>query len=84
MGVAVEAKEAEVKDLPILQPGRKRTLFLRSRTIAGADCVRSLISLQALIKNVQELAKEEDKESEAKLREAIKILEGDTFATKSG
>ena len=83
MGVAVEAKEAEVKDLPILQPGRKRTLFLRSRTIAGADCVRSLISLQALIKNVQKLAKEEDKESEAKLREAIEILKGATSSIAS-
>ena len=30
-----------------------------------------------LIKNVQELAKEEEEESEAKLREAIEILEGD-------
>ena len=29
-----------------------------------------------LIKNVQELAKEEGEESEAKLREAIEILEG--------
>ena len=30
-----------------------------------------------LIKNVQELAKEEGEESEAKLREAIEILVGD-------
>ena len=30
-----------------------------------------------LIKNVQELAKEEGEESEAKLKEAIEILEGD-------
>ena len=36
-----------------------------------------MTSLQTLIKNVQELAKEEGKESEANLREAIKILEGD-------
>ena len=34
-------------------------------------------------KNVQELAKEEGEESEAKLREAIEILEGATFATAS-
>ena len=33
-----------------------------------------------LIKNVQKLAKEEGEESEAKLREAIKILEGATSA----
>ena len=35
------------------------------------------MSLQAPIKNVQELAKEEGEESEAKLKEAIKILEKD-------
>ena len=34
------------------------------------------MSLQTLIKNVQELAKEEGEESEAKLREAIEILGG--------
>ena len=34
------------------------------------------MSPQMLIKNVQELAKEEEEESEAKLREAIEILEG--------
>ena len=34
------------------------------------------MSLQMLIKNVQELAKEEGEESEAKLREAIEILKG--------
>ena len=39
------------------------------------------MSLQTLIKNVQELAKEEGEESEAKLKEAIEILEGATFAT---
>ena len=42
------------------------------------------MSLQMLIKNVQELAKEEGEESEAKLREAIETLEGATFATTSG
>ena len=41
------------------------------------------MSLQTLIKNVQELAKEEGEESEAKLREVIEILEGATFATAS-
>ena len=34
------------------------------------------MSLQTLIKNVQELAKEEGEESKAKLRETIKTLEG--------
>ena len=53
---------------------RKRTLLLRPGTVAGADCVRSMMSLQTLIKSVQELAKEEGEESEAKLREAIEIL----------
>ena len=41
------------------------------------------MNLQMLIKNVQELAKEEGEESEVKLREAIEILEGTTFATTS-
>ena len=41
------------------------------------------MSPQMLIKNVQELAKKEGEESEAKLREAIEILEGATFATVS-
>ena len=34
------------------------------------------MSLQMPIKNVQKLANEEGEESEAKLREAIEILEG--------
>ena len=55
---------------------RKSTLFLRPRTIASADRARFLIILQTLAKNVQELAKEEGEESEAKLREVIEILEG--------
>ena len=38
------------------------------------------MSLQTLIKNVQELAKKEGEESEAKLREAIELLEGATSA----
>ena len=41
------------------------------------------MSLQTLIKNVQELVKEEGEESEAKLREAIEILEGATFTIAS-
>ena len=55
---------------------RKRTLLLWPGTVAYADCVKSLMNLQAPIKNVQELAKEGGEESEAKLREAIEILEG--------
>ena len=41
------------------------------------------MSPQMLIKNAQELAKEEGEESEAKLREAIEIFERATFATMS-
>ena len=55
---------------------RKRTLFLRLRIVASADRAKSLMSLQTSTKNVQELAKEEGEESEAKLRGAIEILEG--------
>ena len=62
---------------------RKKTLLLRPGTVVGVDYVRPLMSLQTLIKNVQELAKEEREESEAKLREAIEILEGATFAIAS-
>ena len=59
---------------------RKRTLLLRPGTVAGIDCISLLMSLQTLIKNVQELAKEEGEESEAKLREVIEILERATPA----
>ena len=55
---------------------RKSILFLRPRTVASADRARSLIILQTPTKNVQELAKEEGEESEAKLRGAIEISEG--------
>ena len=56
---------------------RKRTLLLRPGIVAGANCIRSMTSLQTLITNVQELAKEGGEKSEAKLREAIEILLGD-------
>ena len=55
---------------------RKRTLLLRPGTVVSADRVGFLIILQTLAKNVQELAKEEGEESEAKLRGAIEISEG--------
>ena len=55
---------------------RKSTLLLRSRTVASANCTRLLIFLQMPIKNVQELAKEEGEESEAKLRAAIMTSKG--------
>ena len=50
---------------------RKSILFLRPGTVASADRARSLIILQTPTKNVQELAKEEGEENEAKLRGAI-------------
>ena len=62
---------------------RKSILLLRSGTVASANCARSLIILQTLTKNVQELAKEEGEESEAKLKEAIEISEGAVSAIAS-
>ena len=59
---------------------RKSTFLLRPGTVASANRARSLIILQTLTKNVQEFAKEEGKESEAKLRGAIEISEGAIFA----
>ena len=55
---------------------RKSILFLRPGTVASADRARSLVILQTPTKNVQELAKEEGEENEAKLRGAIEMLEG--------
>ena len=83
LDVVAGAKEAESKDFPTFQPARKKTFLLQPGTAGGIDCVRPSMSPQTLIKNVQELAQEEGEESEAKLREAIEILEGATFATTS-
>ena len=55
---------------------RKSTLLLQPGTVASADRARFLIILKTSIKNVQELAKEEGEENEAKLRGAIEISEG--------
>ena len=55
---------------------RKSILLLWSGTVASVDRIRSLIILQTPTKNVQELAKEEGEESEAKLRGAIEISKG--------
>ena len=76
MGIATEAKKMEAKDPHILQPDKKSTLLLRPGTVASVDRAKFLIILKTPIKNVQELAKEEGEESEAKLRGAIEILEG--------
>ena len=65
-----------LKILLFFSQTRKSVLLLRLGTVASVDRVRSLIILQTSTKNVQELAKEEGEESEAKLRGAIEILEG--------
>ena len=68
--------EQRLKILLFFNWTRKSTLPLRLRTVASADRARFLIILQTPTKNVQELAKEEGEESEAKLKEAIEISEG--------
>ena len=69
-------REHRLKILLFFKRTRKSTLLLRLGTVTSADRARFLIILQTLIKNVQELAKEEGEESEAKLRGVIEILEG--------
>ena len=65
-----------LKTLLFFNRTRKSTFLLRPRTIASANHTRFLIILQTPIKNVQELAKEEGEESEAKLRATIVTSEG--------
>ena len=65
-----------LKILILFNRTKKSPFLLRPRTVASADRARFLIILQTPIKNVQELAKKEGEESEAKLRGAIEILEG--------
>ena len=69
-------RERRLKILLLFNRTRKSTLLLRPRTVASANRARFLIILQTSIKNVQELAKEEGDESEAKLMGAIEISEG--------
>ena len=66
-------RERRLKILLFFNRTRKSTLLLRPGTVASVDRARFLIILQTPIKNVQELAKEEGEESEAKLRGAIEI-----------
>ena len=68
-------REQRLRILLFFNRTRKSTLLLRPGTVASADRARFLIILQTPIKNVQELAKEEGEESEAKLRGAIEISE---------
>ena len=65
-----------LKILLLFNRTKKSSFLLRPGTVASADRARFLIILQTPIKNVQELAKEEGEESEAKLRGAIEISEG--------
>ena len=77
-------RKQKSKIFPPFNRARKKTFLLWPGTVAGVDHVRPLMSPQTLIKNAQELAKEEGKKSEAKFREAIKILEGATSAIAGG
>ena len=69
-------RERRLRILLFFNLTRKSTLLLQPGTLASVDRARFLVILQTPIKNVQELVKEEREESEAKLREAIEILEG--------
>ena len=61
-------RELGLKSLLFFNWTRKSTLLLRPRTIANANCTKFPMFLQMPTKNVQELDKEEEEESEAKLR----------------
>ena len=69
-------RERRLRILLFFNRIRKSTLLLQPGTVASADYARFLIILQTPIKNVRELAKEEGKESEAKLKGAIEISDG--------
>ena len=69
-------RERRLRILLFFNRTRKSILLLQPGTIASADRARFLIILKTSIKNVQELAKEEGEENEAKLRGAIEISEG--------
>ena len=69
-------REQRLKILLFFNRARKSILLLRPGTVASAGRARFLVILQTPIKSVQELAKEEGEESEAKLKGAIEISEG--------
>ena len=69
-------REQRLRILLFFNRTRKSTLLLQPGTVASADRARFLVILQTPIKSMQELAKEEGEESEAKLRGAIEISEG--------
>ena len=64
----LKQRKRRLKILLFFNQTRKSTLLLRPGTVASADRARSLIIFQTPTKNVQDLAKEEGEESEAKLR----------------
>ena len=68
-------REQRLRILLFFNRTRKNTLFVRLGIVANADLAKFLVILQMPIKSVQELAKEEGEESEAKLRGAIEISE---------
>ena len=73
-----------LKILLLFNRTRKSSLLLRPGTVASANRAKFLIILQTPIKNVQELAKEEGEECEAKFRGAIEISEGAVSAIAGG
>ena len=73
-------RERRLRILLFFNRTRKSILLLQPGTVASADLARFLIILQTSIKNVQELAKEEGKKNEARLKGAIEISEGAVFA----
>ena len=66
-------REQRLKILLFFNRTRKSTLLFRLGTVVSTNRARFLIILQMPIKKMQELAKKEWEESEAKLREAIEI-----------
>ena len=73
-------RKQRLRILLFLNRTRKSTLLLRPRTVASANRAKFLIILQTPIKSMQELAKEEREESEAKLKGSIEISEGAILA----
>ena len=73
-----------LKSLLFFNWTRKSTLLLRPRVVASANRTRFLIFLQMPIENVQKLAKEEEEESETKLRAATVTSEGAILAVAGG
>ena len=69
-------REQRLKILLFFNRTRKSTLLFRPGTVVSTNRAKFLIILQMPIKKMQELAKKEWEESEAKLREAIEISEG--------